>query len=126
MARRGVPPIPSLKVLWARKRLSLFTTSSVTEGKSFRSASAVLSSAAMCPAGGASGLEAVPDAPDGDDAAGVVGILLELAPEAADVLRDGGVRLPVRRRAPYLLEELLPGEDLAGRAGQEGEQVELL
>src|SRR5438445_6428325 len=47
-----------------------------------------------------SGLEAVPDAADGGDPPGLVGVVLELAAETADVLGDGGVGLPLRRRAP--------------------------
>jgi hypothetical protein len=41
MARRGVPPIRSLNVLWARNRLRLLTTSSTTTGMPFTSASDV-------------------------------------------------------------------------------------
>ena len=73
-----------------------------------------------------SGLEAVADAPHGADPAGVIGVDLDLAADAADVLGHGAGVLPVRGGAPHLGQQLLTGEDLAGRAGQEGQEVELL
>src|SRR5689334_23345705 len=58
--------------------------------------------------------EAVADAPDGGDPAGPVRVVLDLLADAAHVLGDGGRVLPGRRRGPHVLEQLVPGEDLAG------------
>ena len=65
------------------------------------------------PPGPDSGLEAVSDAPHGADPPGAVGVHLDLAPDAPDVLGHRAGVLPLRRRVPHLGQELLAGEDLA-------------
>src|SRR5687767_2231645 len=79
------------------------------------------------PAAGAPGrswLEGVADAPDGLEVAGRDRVRLDLRPQAAHVDRHragvAGVAV-----LPDLIEELLAREDLAGPAGQAGQQVEL-
>ena len=76
--------------------------------------------------GAASGLEAVAHAPDGGDPPGMLGVLLHLVADPADVLGDRRLVLPFRAGRPDVLEQLAPAEDLAGRAHQEGQEVELL
>ena len=64
-------------------------------------------------AGGA-GLEAVADAPDGDDPARAVGLAFDLAPKPVHVFGDGRFVLPVTGGGPDVLQKLLAGKHLTG------------
>jgi hypothetical protein len=68
--------------------------------------------------------QAVPDAPHGDDQLGIVGVILDLHPQAADVGVDepGVAEVLV---APHPLEELVAREHRAGVVGELAQQAEL-
>src|SRR5690606_25876304 len=67
----------------------------------------------------------VAEAPDGDDAGGVLGVVLDLAPQEVDVLL-GVLAGAVGLAGPDPVEDLLAGEDLPRPGDQEAEQLVLL
>ncbi len=104
------------------------TAVGLDEGAWYELGSSIVCFCALVGGGGTVARQVQPVActPDGSQYLGTLGVVLDLGPEATDVLGDGGGLLPLGGGLPHRLEQLAPGEDVAGSRRQEGEQVELL
>src|SRR6478752_7502237 len=73
---------------------------------------------------GRGGVELVADAAYGEDELGVLGVALDLLAEVGDVDVTGSL-VAVELGLPQLLHDLGAGEDLAGAADEEAQELEL-